>query len=101
MFIAKSGVNQFELYTKRIDGKQLVVAVLKIPKLRSAFGGREHIPLPPPPHHYVPCTSICDGDQDEIKDQAPRQAIIKGSRRVLDHKSNQNQDDFLLCHVFY
>ena len=32
------------------------------------------------------------------RDQAHRQATIKGSRRLLGHKSDQNQDDFaMLC----
>ena len=32
------------------------------------------------------------------RDQAHRQATIKGSRRLLDNKSDQNQDDFaMLC----
>ena len=30
------------------------------------------------------------------RDQAYRQATIKGSRRLLDQKSNQNQDDFAI-----
>ena len=30
------------------------------------------------------------------KDQAHRQATIKGSRRLLDQKSDQNQDDFAM-----
>ena len=49
-------------------------------------------------HRYVPCTSICDGDQDEIKGSSTQTATIKGSRRLLDNKSDQNQDDFaMLC----
>ena len=30
------------------------------------------------------------------RDQAHRQATIKGSRRLLGHKSNQNQDNFAM-----
>ena len=32
------------------------------------------------------------------RDQAHRQATIKESRRILDHKSDQNQDDFAMLH---
>ena len=33
------------------------------------------------------------------RDQAHRQATIKGSRRLLDQKSNQNQDDFAMPRI--
>ena len=34
------------------------------------------------------------------RDQAHRQATIKGSRRFLDQKSDQNQDDFAMPCIF-
>ena len=33
------------------------------------------------------------------RDQAHRQATIKGSRRLLDQKSDQNQDDFAMPRI--
>ena len=56
----------------------------------------DHIPVQGVVTNMCPVLRSATAIKMESRDQAHRQATIKGSRRLLDQKSDQNQDNFAM-----